>query len=145
MDYRLLGRAMSYKTLMLMYFASGVFLLMLWDLVWAREGAASMTALWQVFLLAVLLAGLHFFCYEEGILPRVPAKAKYALHLAATYAIVLGGAFLFGWAPRPTFGTVLAATGIFLAAYAALWLAFWVYYRAQKALLNERLERYKNA
>ena len=145
MDYRLLGRAMSYKTLMLMYFASGVFLLMLWDLVWAREGAASMTTLWQVFLLAVLLVGAHFCCYEEGILPRVPARVKRVLHLVVTYLVVLAELFLFGWAPRPTFGIVLAATGIFLAAYAALWLAFYVYYRAQKELLNERLERYKNA
>lgn len=101
MDYRLLGRAMSYKTLMLMYFASGVFLLMLWDLVWAREGAASMTTLWQVFLLAVLLSGAHFCCYEEGILPRVPARVKRVLHLVVTYLVVLAELFLFGWAPRP--------------------------------------------
>lgn len=75
-----------------------------------------------------------------------PAEVNYAESVdKRTYAVVLAGAFLFGWAPRPTVITVLAATGIFLAAYAVPWLFFYFYYRAQKELLNEKLESYKNA
>ena len=136
--------AFTFKPLMLMYFAAGVFYEMFWDLCLLRTGVISTRMLWQTFLLAVVVALCHYLFYTEGMLPRVPVKVKAALHLVCTYLAATGCAFGFGWTHDASLSNFLLSTGIFAALYVAAWYGFYLYYRHERTILNERLQAYRN-
>ena len=135
--------AFTFKPLMLMYFAAGVFYEMFWDLCLLRTGFITTQMLWQTFLLAVLVTLFHYLFYTEGMLPRVPVRVKAALHLVCTYGAMTAGAFAFGWTHDASLSNFLLSTGIFLVLYLAAWYGFFLYYRHERTVLNEKLEAYK--
>lgn len=72
-------------------------------------------------------------------LERLPLFCATLIHGAALYADYLIVYLLNGWLPRRP-GTVLLFTGIFLAAYAVIWLIVYLSIRRRVARLNTQLQ-----
>ena len=137
-------KLLSYKILMLMYFAGFLFMYLLMDLLWLRTGALSTLVCWQILLAAMLFAATHSVAFDFGWMEQrgLTGKKRLALHMVVDYVLYLALLFLYGWLPGFT-TAVWAYTGVFAVAYAGLATAFGIYHSIERTRINEGLERFK--
>lgn len=135
--------AIVFKPLMLMYFAGGVFVYMLFDLVFFKTGNLQTAIIWQILLVSALCATTQYVFYETGSLKNLSIKVKLLGHLAITFSIILALSILFKWVQPATFQNYLIFILIFIVAYLGLYVAFYIFYKGRKDQLNQQLEKYK--
>lgn len=98
----------------------------------------SFITIWQIFGMTIVFGCIHYIHFL-----KIDVRIRTAIHCVASYATVLAFSILCDWGFQQSTWDFWKFTGVFLAAYIFISIAFVVYYKNENEYLNKQLEEYK--
>ena len=107
------------------------------------RGALPQEMVWQLLLLSAAATLLQFVFFSGKAVKRLSYLWRMALFAVLMLAVVSACAVGFGWFPVESAANWLLFTGVFLALFAGISLAFEVGFRLRRKVYDDALGRYK--
>ena len=107
------------------------------------RGALPQGMVWQLLLLSAAATLLQFVFFSGKAVKRLSYLWRMALFAALMLAVVSACAVGFRWFPVENAANWLLFTGVFLALFAGISLAFEVGFRLRRKVYDDALGRYK--
>ncbi len=126
------------KFLMAIYFMALIILASIGSFFFRGERTMEIITIWQLFGMAAVFSGLHYFQTSE-----LKPLLKIAVHCALTYLTVVGFSFFCRWGFLENVTVFWQFTVSFIIIYVLMFIAFAIYYKNEENYLNKKLEEYK--